>query len=109
PAAGLVDVSLREESGMGAGGRTIVEDAAAAALVALSRLGSAPAGCGSPGLGSASFGSAGFGSAGFGSSSDASASTGRGRGNGLAGANAAAGIATTEPNHGDGLRPPRRK
>src|SRR5436190_16754683 len=88
-------VSLREEAGIGAGGRTILEGTAAGALVALTRLAK----------GSVAFGSAGFASAAFGSDSVASASTGRGRGKGLAGANAAAGIATTEPNIGEGWRP----
>src|SRR5258708_3670150 len=80
---------------MGAGGRTIVEGATGGAPVALTRLAK----------GSVAFGSAGFGSAAFGSDSVASASTGRGRGNGLAGAEDAAGIATTEPNIGAGWRP----
>src|ERR1700731_2401561 len=107
-------LSARLEAGIGAGGRNTLAGAAGAALVALTRLvkgsallGSAgfSTGFGSASLGSASLGSASLGSAALGSAADVSASTGRGRGNGLTGAIAAVGIVTTEPNIGDGWRP----
>src|ERR1019366_8889876 len=91
--------SAREEAGTGAGGRKTLEGAIGDALVALTRLPS----------GSAAFGSAGLGSTGDASAGFIAASTGRGRGNGPAGAKAAAGIGTTEPNIGDGWRPACRK
>src|SRR5258707_12476623 len=101
--------------------------ATGAALVALTRLPSGSRGLGSAGFGSdAGFGSetslgsgaglvseaglgskAGLGSeTGLGSEEEASASTGRGRGSGLAGDNVATvGITTTEPNIGAGCSP----
>src|SRR2546430_15466551 len=88
-------VSLREEAGIGAGGRTILEGTAAGALVALTRLAK----------GSVAFGSAGFASAAFGSDSVASGSTGRGRGKGLAGGNSAGRIGANREEIGGGRRP----
>src|SRR6185437_12384422 len=111
-------LSLREETGIAAGGRGIEEVAIGAVLVALTRLVS-----GSALLRSAAFGSAAListalvsaalvsaalGSGTFGSggaSSDRVASAGRGRGNGLAGACTGAGIVTIELNIGDGGGP----
>src|ERR1700676_594409 len=102
-------LSARLEGGIGAGGRKTLAGATGAALVALTRLvkGSALFGSAgfSTGFGSASLGSTTLGSTSLGSEDDVSASTGRGRGNGLAGADAGGGITTTEPNIGDGWRP----
>src|SRR5258706_10047986 len=93
---------------MGAGGRAIVEGVAGAALVALTRLVNGSAGFGSAALGSASFGSAGRGSTGLCLSSDASALTRRGRGNGLASAQAPARITPAQPENGAGVAPAPR-
>src|SRR6266481_5494380 len=70
----------------------VLEGATAGALLDLTRLAS----------GSGTFGSAGLGSAGDGSADLVMASTGRGRGNGLADTDPVADRATTEPNIGDG-------
>jgi len=99
---GLSTLSLREDTGIAAGGRRIEDVAAGGALVALTKLAK-----GSPLLASAPLGSAAFASTGLvstvldsgafvsaGVASDRVASVGRGRGNGLFGTWTGAGIVT---------------
>src|SRR5687768_3942462 len=96
--------SLRA-AGIDAGGRATLDGVACGTAVVLTRLvigsllGSALL---ASLLASALFSSMTRGSDGWGSPTRAAASTGRGRGNGLAGAEAAAGILVTVPNIGDG-------